>query len=126
MVNGAGLAMATMDIIKLSGGEPANFLDVGGTANADTVKNGFKIILQDQNVKAVLINIFGGIVRCDRVATGVIQAVKELKLSVPVVVRLEGTNAIEAKKLLEDSGVSIIPAVSMKDAAEKVVKAAIG
>jgi succinyl-CoA synthetase beta subunit len=118
--------MATMDIIKLSGGEPANFLDVGGTANADTVKNGFKIILQDQNVKAVLINIFGGIVRCDRVATGVIQAVKELKLSVPVVVRLEGTNAIEAKKLLEDSGVSIIPAVSMKDAAEKVVKAAIG
>ncbi len=126
MVNGAGLAMATMDIIKLAGGEPANFLDVGGTANVDTVKNGFKIILSDENVKAVLINIFGGIVRCDRVANGVIQAVKELQLNVPVVVRLEGTNSKEAKQLLKDSGVSIIPADSMQDAAKKVVNAATG
>ena len=126
MVNGAGLAMATMDIIKLAGGEPANFLDVGGTANAETVKNGFRIILSDKNVKAVLINIFGGIVRCDRVANGVVQAVKELGLEVPVVVRLEGTNAEEAQTILSKSGVSIIPAVGMKDAAEKVVNAALG
>ena len=126
MVNGAGLAMATMDIIKLAGGEPANFLDVGGTASAETVKNGFRIILSDENVKAVLINIFGGIVRCDRVANGVVQAVKELGLKVPVVVRLEGTNAEEAQTILSESGVDIIPAVGMKDAAEKVVKAAIG
>ena len=126
MVNGAGLAMATMDIIKLAGGEPANFLDVGGTASAETVKNGFRIILSDENVKAVLINIFGGIVRCDRVANGVVQAVKELGLEVPVVVRLEGTNAEKARKILGESGVSIIPAVGMKDAAEKVVKAALG
>jgi succinyl-CoA synthetase beta subunit len=126
MVNGAGLAMATMDIIKLAGGEPANFLDVGGTASAETVKNGFRIILSDENVKAVLINIFGGIVRCDRVANGVVQAVKELGLKVPVVVRLEGTNAEEAQTILCESGVDIIPAVGMKDAAEKVVKAAIG
>ncbi len=126
MVNGAGLAMATMDIIKLAGGEPANFLDVGGTANAETVKNGFRIILSDKNVKAVLINIFGGIVRCDRVANGVVQAVKELGLEVPVVVRLQGTNAEEARTILRESGVSIIPAVSMKDAAEKVVKSALG
>lgn len=126
MVNGAGLAMATMDIIKLAGGEPANFLDVGGTASAETVKNGFRIILSDENVKAVLINIFGGIVRCDRVANGVVQAVKELGLEVPVVVRLQGTNAEEARTILRESGVSIIPAVSMKDAAEKVVKAALG
>ena len=125
MVNGAGLAMATMDIIKLAGGEPANFLDVGGTASAETVKNGFRIILSDKNVKAVLINIFGGIVRCDRVANGVVQAVKELGLDVPVVVRLEGTNAEEAQAILSKSGVSIIPAVGMKDAAEKVVKAAL-
>ena len=124
MVNGAGLAMATMDIIKLAGGDPANFLDVGGTASAETVKNGFRIILSDKNVKAVLINIFGGIVRCDRVANGVIQAVKELGLDVPVVVRLEGTNAKEAQSTLEESGVSIIPATGMKDAAEKVVNAA--
>jgi len=123
MVNGAGLAMATMDIIKLAGGDPANFLDVGGTASAETVKNGFKIILTDKNVKAVLINIFGGIVRCDRVANGVIQAVKELDLKVPVVVRLEGTNAVEAKKILAESGLFIIPAKNMKDAAEKVVQA---
>jgi len=125
MVNGAGLAMATMDIIKLAGGDPANFLDVGGTASAETVKNGFRIILSDDNVKAVLINIFGGIVRCDRVANGVVQAVKELGLKVPVVVRLEGTNAKEAQTILAESGVSIIPAVGMKDAAEKVVKAAL-
>ena len=126
MVNGAGLAMATMDIIKLAGGEPANFLDVGGTASAETVKNGFRIILSDKNVKAVLINIFGGIVRCDRVANGVVQAVKELGLDVPVVVRLEGTNAEEAQTILSKSGVSIIPAVGMKDAAKKVVNAALG
>ena len=125
MVNGAGLAMATMDIIKLAGGEPANFLDVGGTANAETVKNGFRIILSDKNVKSILINIFGGIVRCDLVAKGVVQAVKELGLNVPVVVRLQGTNAEEAKKLLAESDLSIIPADGMKDAAEKAVKVAI-
>ena len=126
MVNGAGLAMATMDIIKLYGEEPANFLDVGGTASSETVKNGFRIILSDKNVKAVLINIFGGIVRCDRVANGVVQAVKELGLDVPVVVRLEGTNADIARKILSESKVSIIAAVGMKDAAEKVVTAALG
>ena len=125
MVNGAGLAMATMDIIKLAGGEPANFLDVGGTANAETVKNGFRIILSDKNVKSILINIFGGIVRCDLVAKGVVQAVKELGLNVPVVVRLQGTNAEEAKKLLAEADLSIIPADGMKDAAEKAVKVAI-
>ena len=125
MVNGAGLAMATMDIIKLAGGEPANFLDVGGSASAETVKNGFKIILSDDHVKAILINIFGGIVRCDRVANGVIKAVEELGLKVPVVVRLEGTNAEEAKNILSKSGLDIIPASDMKDAAQKVVDAAI-
>ena len=125
MVNGAGLAMATMDIIKLAGGEPANFLDVGGTASAETVKNGFRIILSDKNVKSILINIFGGIVRCDRVAKGVVQAVKELGLNVPVVVRLQGTNAEEAKKILSESDVSIIPANGMRDAAKKAVKAII-
>ena len=124
MVNGAGLAMATMDIIKLAGGDPANFLDVGGAASAETVKNGFKIILSDKNVKAILINIFGGIVRCDRVAKGVINAVEELGLKVPVVVRLEGTNAEEAKAILKESGLSIIPANDMRDAAEKVVASA--
>ena len=126
MVNGAGLAMATMDIIKLAGGEPANFLDVGGAASSETVKNGFRIILSDKNVKAVLINIFGGIVRCDRVANGVVQAVKELGLEVPVIVRLEGTNADKAQKILSESGVSITAAIGMKDAAEKVVNAALG
>lgn len=126
MVNGAGLAMATMDIIKLKGGQPANFLDVGGGANVETVKNGFRIILSDPNVKAVLINIFGGIVRCERVANGIIEAVKELDLTVPVVVRLEGTNAIEAKELLAKANLTIIPASSLDDAAEKVVKAAKG
>jgi len=124
MVNGAGLAMATMDIIKLAGGEPANFLDVGGAANIETVKNGFKIILKDENVKAIIINIFGGIVRCDRVANGVIQAVKELNLDLPVIVRLEGTNAVEAKKILAKSDVAIIPADSILDAANKAVTAA--
>ena len=123
MVNGAGLAMATMDIIKINGGEPANFLDVGGAANSETVKNGFKIILKDKNVKSILINIFGGIVRCDRVAEGVIQAVKELSLNVPIVVRLEGTNCEIAKKIISDSGLEILPADSMLDAAKKVVLA---
>tara|TARA_B100000427_G_C15475018_1_gene580344 strand:- start:218 stop:1393 length:1176 start_codon:yes stop_codon:yes gene_type:complete len=125
MVNGAGLAMATMDIIKISGGEPANFLDVGGAANADTIKNGFKIILKDSNVKAVLINIFGGIVRCDRVANGVVEAVNELGLKVPVVVRLEGTNSDIAKDILAKSNVKIVPADDLKDAAIKVVNEAI-
>ena len=123
MVNGAGLAMATMDIIKSFGGEPANFLDVGGAASVDTVKNGFKIILQDKNVKSILINIFGGIVRCDRVANGVVQAVSELDLNVPVIVRLEGTNAIIAKDILDESGLAIISANSMEDAAQKCVEA---
>jgi succinyl-CoA synthetase beta subunit len=105
MVNGAGLAMATMDIIKLAGGEPANFLDVGGTANAQTVKAGFNIILSDPNVRAILINIFGGIVRCDRVAQGVIDAYKEIgNIPVPIIVRLQGTNAAEAKALIDNSG----------------------
>ena len=124
MVNGAGLAMGTMDIIKLKGGEPANFLDVGGGANVDTVKNGFRIILSDPNVKAVLINIFGGIVRCDRVANGIVQAVSELGLSVPVVVRLAGTNADIAKEILDKSDVSVISAVNLEEAAQKVVEAA--
>jgi len=123
MVNGAGLAMATMDIIKIAGGEPANFLDVGGTASAETVKNGFRIILADKNVKSILINIFGGIVRCDRVARGVVQAVDELGLNVPVIVRLNGTNAEEAKEILSNSDVSVIAASGMRDAAEKAVKA---
>ncbi|MCK5198815.1 MAG: hypothetical protein KAR21_10710, partial [Spirochaetales bacterium] len=119
--NGAGLAMATMDIIKLSGGNPANFLDVGGTANAETVEAGFRIILKDPNVKAILINIFGGIVRCDRIAGGIIEAVKELELDVPVIVRLEGTNAEEAKELLAKSEVEIISASTLSDATAKVI-----
>ena len=123
MVNGAGLAMATMDIIKHYGGEPANFLDVGGAANVDTIKNGFKIILSDSNVKSILINIFGGIVRCDRVANGVIQAVKELELDVSVVVRLQGTNADVAKKILDESDISIISAETINEAAAKAVEA---
>ena len=125
MVNGAGLAMATMDIIKLAGGEPANFLDVGGAANVDTIKNGFKIILSDKSVKAILINIFGGIVRCDRVANGVVEAVKEMNLDFPIVVRLEGTNAEEAKNILDKSDVSVTSANGMKDAANKVVDLAL-
>jgi succinyl-CoA synthetase beta subunit len=120
MVNGAGLAMATMDIIKLAGGMPANFLDVGGGANKTTVANGFKIILSDPNVKAILINIFGGIVRCDRVAEGVIDAAKEMHVGVPIVVRLEGTNAQEAGVLLRESGLNFEVASSLKEAAEKV------
>lgn len=120
MVNGAGLAMATMDIIKLAGGEPANFLDVGGGANKETVANGFKIILSDPNVKAILINIFGGIVRCDRVAQGVIDAATEMHVSVPIVVRLEGTNAKEAADLLNASNLNFEVAQSLKEAAKKV------
>ena len=123
MVNGAGLAMATMDIIKLAGGEPANFLDVGGGASVERVANAFKILMADKNVKAVLINIFGGIVRCDRVAQGVIEALNQVKVSVPVVVRLEGTNAKEAGELLANSKLNFIVANGLKEAAEKVVAA---
>ncbi len=123
MVNGAGLAMGTMDIIKLYGGEPANFLDVGGVANPDTVSNGFRIIMSDANVKAVLINIFGGIVRCDRVAMGIILALEKVKVNVPIVVRLEGTNAKEGARLLANSDIDFIVATSLADAAEKVTAA---
>lgn len=123
MVNGAGLAMGTMDLIKLAGGEPANFLDVGGSASAETVENGFRIILTDPNVKAILINIFGGIVRCDRVANGVVQASRNLNLNIPVVVRLQGTNAEEARQILNDSGLNLIPADTLQDAADKVTQA---
>ncbi|MEE9190070.1 MAG: ADP-forming succinate--CoA ligase subunit beta [Candidatus Neomarinimicrobiota bacterium] len=126
VVNGAGLAMATMDIIKLSGGEPANFLDVGGVANSETVKSGFKIILTDQNVKAILINIFGGIVRCDRVAQGVIDAMRSVEVNIPVVIRLEGTNSREAARLLKESSFEFIVAGSFQDASLKVVQAAAG
>jgi len=123
MVNGAGLAMATMDIIKLAGGEPANFLDVGGGANAQTVESGFKIILADKNVKAILINIFGGIVRCDRVATGVVEAAKKVEVKIPIVIRLAGTNADLAADILKKSGLSFLVAENLKDAAEKVTNA---
>jgi succinyl-CoA synthetase beta subunit len=124
MVNGAGLAMATMDMIKLSGGEPANFLDVGGTANAQTVEAGFKIILKDPAVKAILINIFGGIVRCDRVAQGVIDAYKNMgNIHVPIIVRLQGTNAEEAKKLIDESGLKVQSAILLSEAADLVKKA---
>lgn len=124
MVNGAGLAMATMDMIKLAGGEPANFLDVGGSANAQTVEAGFRIILKDPNVKAILINIFGGIVRCDRVAAGVIEAYKKLgNINIPIIVRLQGTNAEEAKKLIDESGLQVQSAVLLSEAAEAVQKA---
>jgi len=123
MVNGAGLAMATMDLIKLAGGEPANFLDVGGGASAETVENGFRIILGDKNVKAVLINIFGGIVRCDRVATGVVEAAKKIGVKIPMIVRLEGTNAKEAAEILSKSGLKFLVAASFQDAAKKVVQA---
>lgn len=123
MVNGAGLAMATMDIIKLSGGEPANFLDVGGGANAKTVEAGFRIILKDPNVKAILINIFGGIVRCDRVATGVVEAYKAIgEIPVPIIVRLQGTNAAEGAKIINDSGLKVFSAILLKEAAELVEK----
>ncbi|HEY5968956.1 MAG TPA: ADP-forming succinate--CoA ligase subunit beta [Chitinophagaceae bacterium] len=124
MVNGAGLAMATMDMIKLSGGEPANFLDVGGTANAQTVEAGFKIILKDPAVKAILINIFGGIVRCDRVAQGVIDAYNKMgNIKVPIIVRLQGTNAEEAKKLIDESGLKVQSAILLSEAADLVKKA---
>jgi len=124
MVNGAGLAMATMDMIQLSGGQPANFLDVGGTANAQTVEAGFRIILKDPKVKAILINIFGGIVRCDRVAQGVIDAYKSIgTITVPIIVRLQGTNAAEAKKLIEDSGLKVQSAILLSEAAALVNKA---
>jgi succinyl-CoA synthetase beta subunit len=121
MVNGAGLAMATMDMIKLSGGEPANFLDVGGTANAERVENAFRIILKDENVKAILINIFGGIVRCDRVAQGVVDAYKNIgDIPVPIIVRLQGTNAEEAKKIIDESGLKVESAIVLQEAADKV------
>ena len=124
MVNGAGLAMATMDMIKLSGGEPANFLDVGGTANAQTVEAGFRIIMKDANVKAILINIFGGIVRCDRVAAGVIEAFNKLgNINIPIIVRLQGTNAVEAKKLIDESGLKVQSAIQLSEAADLVKKA---
>jgi succinyl-CoA synthetase beta subunit len=124
MVNGAGLAMATMDIIKLAGGEPANFLDVGGGANAEQIRNAFKILMSDKNVKAVLINIFGGILRCDILAQGVIAAVKELGVPVPIVIRMEGTNVDEGKRLLKESGMKLTTADSMGEAAESVVQLA--
>ncbi len=124
MVNGAGLAMATMDIIKLAGGEPANFLDVGGGANAEQIRNAFKILMSDKNVKAVLINIFGGILRCDVLAQGVIAAVKELGVPVPIVIRMEGTNVEEGKRLLRESHMNFTTADSMDDAAARVVQLA--
>lgn len=121
MVNGAGLAMATMDMIKLSGGEPANFLDVGGGANATTVEAGFRIILQDPNVKAILINVFGGIVRCDRIANGVVEAYKSIgDIKIPIIVRLQGTNAEEGAKIIDESGLKVASAITLKEAAEKV------
>ena len=122
MVNGAGLAMATMDIIKLSGGSPANFLDVGGTADAERVEKAFRIILRDENVKAILVNIFGGIVRCDRVAQGVIDAYKNMgdAIKVPIIVRLQGTNAVEAKKMIDESGLKVLSAITLEEAAQKV------
>jgi len=122
MVNGAGLAMATMDIIKKAGAEPANFLDVGGGANAEMVENGFRIILADENVKAVLINIFGGILRCDVLAEGVVQAAQKTGINVPVVIRMEGTNVDEGRRILADSGLNLITAVDLKDAANKIAE----
>ena len=126
MVNGAGLAMATMDLIKLHGGEPANFLDVGGGATAERVTEAFKIILANENVEAILVNIFGGIVRCDLIAEGIIMAVKEVGVDVPVVVRLEGTNVEKGKKLLKESHLKIIAAESLTDAAKKIISLAEG
>ena len=124
MVNGAGLAMATMDIIKLAGGNPANFLDVGGTANAERVEKAFRIILREEGVKAILVNIFGGIVRCDRVAQGIVDAYKNIgEIKVPIIVRLQGTNATEAKKLIEDSGLKVSSAILLQEAADLVTKA---
>jgi succinyl-CoA synthetase beta subunit len=120
MVNGAGLAMATMDLIKAAGAEPANFLDVGGGASAEMVENGFRILLSDKNVKGVLINIFGGILRCDILANGVVEAAKKVKLTVPVVIRMKGTNVEQGKKILEESGLPLTVAKDVWDAAEKV------
>jgi succinyl-CoA synthetase beta subunit len=126
MVNGAGLAMATMDIIKLSGGDPANFLDVGGTANAARVEQAFRIILKDKNVKAILVNIFGGIVRCDRVAQGIVDAYKNMgNIEVPIIIRLQGTNATEAKKIIDDSGLKVFSAIQLQEAAD-LVKQVVG
>jgi succinyl-CoA synthetase beta subunit len=122
MVNGAGLAMATMDMIQLSGGTPANFLDVGGGANVERISNAFRIMLSDKNVKAVLINIFGGIVRCDRVAGGIIKALETVKVEVPIIVRLDGTNAIEAAELLDKSDLEFLVAKNFIDASEKVAE----
>jgi succinyl-CoA synthetase beta subunit len=122
MVNGAGLAMATMDIIKLAGAEPANFLDVGGGASAEMVENGFRIILSDQNVKGILINIFGGILRCDVLARGVVEAAKKTGIKVPVVVRMEGTNVEEGRKILAESGLNLTTATDLKDAAQKIAE----
>ena len=124
MVNGAGLAMATMDIIKFAGGSPANFLDVGGGASAEQVKNAFRILLTDRNVKAVLINIFGGILRCDTLASGVVQAARDLNIQVPIVVRMEGTNVELGRQILLESGFNFTVGADMLDAAEKVVKLA--
>ena len=122
MVNGAGLAMATMDLIKLAGGEPANFLDVGGGASAEQVEHALKILLADKNVKVVLINIFGGILRCDRVAKGIVEAAKKTDLNLPNIIRLEGTNVEEAKKILQESGLNLDFATTFDDAAQKVAK----
>jgi succinyl-CoA synthetase beta subunit len=122
MVNGAGLAMATMDIIKLAGAEPANFLDVGGGASAEMVENGFRIILGDKNVKGIFINIFGGILRCDVLAEGVVQAARKTGMNVPVVIRMEGTNVEAGRKILSESGLNLITAVDLEDAAQKVAK----
>ncbi len=126
MVNGAGLAMATMDIIKFAGGEPANFLDVGGGANAEQVTHAFEILLADKNVKAVLINIFGGILRVDTLANGVVEAARKTNIQLPIVLRLEGTNVEKGREILQASGLNFIVAQTMKDAAEKVVAAAAG
>ena len=126
MVNGAGLAMATMDLIKLHGGEPANFLDVGGGASKEKVAAAFKIITADPNVKGILVNIFGGIMKCDIIAEGVVAAVKEVGLSVPLVVRLEGTNVDAGKQIIRESGLNVLPADNLDDAAQKIVKAVKG
>jgi succinyl-CoA synthetase beta subunit len=126
MVNGAGLAMATMDIIKLAGGAPANFLDVGGGANADQIKSAFKILTSDKEVRGVFVNVFGGILRCDVLATGVVNAARELQMKLPVVVRMEGTNVEQGRQILRDSGLNFTIAEDMKDGAEKAVRLAGG
>ena len=127
MVNGAGLAMATMDIIKLSGGEPANFLDVGGGANAQRVEAAFRLILRDERVEAILVNIFGGIVRCDRVANGIVEAYKNIgDIKIPIIVRLQGTNAVEAAEIIDNSGLQVTSAITLAEAAERVKEAIAG